>query len=150
MKYSHSDNEELFHGQFDTHEEALADALSEYADADFVYVAEAHQRTIGHYINEYRIENLLESMAEAAGEEVGECAEDWLAPPGIQRKKDESKEDYQVRVEAWRKAKADRLAFLLDGFRIVLETWATDAGEQPSFWHVGNANCYDMNGCLVD
>jgi hypothetical protein len=48
MKYSHSDNEELFHGQFDT------------------------------------------------------LAEDWLAPPGIQRKKDESKEDYQVRVDAWR------------------------------------------------
>ncbi len=159
MEYSNSDNEEMFHGRFATHEEALTDALSNYADADFVYVAEAYQRTIGHYLNIHHIESLLESMAESAEEECGEMAEDWLMEPVCTEKNipdrptfrtsAEERAEYQVRIDAWRKEKADRLAFLLDGFRIVLETWATDAGEQPRFWQVENAKCYDMNGQLA-
>lgn len=160
MKYSHSDNEETFYGQFDTHAEALVDALSEYGDADFVYVAEAHQRTIGQYLNQHHVETLLEAMAETACDECGDAAENWLMEPCCPKKNIPSRPhfktsaeemaEYQARLDVWRKAKADRLAFLLDGFRVVLETWATDAGEQPGFWLVKNANCYDRNGHLVD
>jgi len=159
MEYSHSDNEEMFHGQFATHEEALTDALSNYADADFVYVAEVYQRTIGHYLNIHHIESLLESMAESAGEKCGEIVGEWLMGPVCPKKNipgrptfrtsAEEIAEYQVRIDAWRKEKADRLAFLLDGFRIVLETWATDTGEQPGFWQVENAKRYDMNGQLA-
>jgi hypothetical protein len=57
--------------------------------------------------------------------------------------------EYQKRIDACRKGKADRLQFLLDGFRIVLETWATEEGEQPDFWHIENVKRYDRNGQLA-
>lgn len=76
MKYCHSDSEDkLFRGQFDSEQEALADALTKYDEAEVVYVAECHKRTIGYYLQAQDIENLLESMAEIAGEDCGEAAE---------------------------------------------------------------------------
>ncbi len=149
MKYSYSDDQELFHGQEETLEAAIAEALDNYPEAETVFVGEATQKTIGEYLTVYHVESLLEGLSEAAAEECGEVAEDWLVPASIRRETGEAKEDYQVRINAWKRAKAERLGFLLDGFRIVLETWATDAGEQPSFWHVGNVKSYGREDASI-
>lgn len=149
MKYSYSDSDELFQGLEDTLEGAISEALDNYPDAETVFVGAATQKTIGEYLTVYHVESLLEGLSETAAEECGEVAEDWLVPASIRREAGESKEDYQVRVDAWKKAKADRLAFLLDGFRIVLETWATDAGEQPGFWHVSNVKSYGREDASI-
>lgn len=159
MKYSISDNEETFYGQFDTEADALDEALSNYDDADVVYVGECHQRTIGQYLQFGDVENLLEKLAENAIEECGDAAEDWLQEPlcprqvyprpqdAVERKKCDA--DYQAKVDVWRKAKRDRVAFLLEGFRVVLETWATEEGCQPRFWHIKNVKSFgrDENSC---
>ncbi len=142
MKYSYSDNEELFSGHCDTLESAIAEALDDYPDAETIYVGECTQKTIGGYLHLNHIETLLESLTESAYKECGEVVEDWLLGSHIQMKSGESRENYNVRREAWRKERADRLEFLLDGFRVVLEAWATDRGEQPRFWHVGNVKFF--------
>jgi len=153
MKYSHSDSEdELFYGLFDTEAEALADALTEYEDAETVYVGECHKRTIGYYLQPNNIENLLEALNENAGEDCGESAIGWLDGPvcprypsprssdPIQRNKEAA--EYNAKAIEWKKKKAERIAFLLDGFRLVLETWATEEGEQPDFWHIENVKAF--------
>jgi hypothetical protein len=136
LKYSYGDNEEILYGMADTREQAIAEAMDDYPDAETIYVGEATQKTIGGYLTAHHIDNLLESLAESAQEECGEVAADWLSGPKITRKRDESNDDYRARVDAWRMEKAERTAFLLDGFRLVLEVWASDRGEQPNFWHV--------------
>lgn len=145
MKYSYSHNEEYFSGQCDSVEDAILESICEYGgEYETVYVGEAHQKTIGEYLWLCNIENLLEQLQEQAQEECGECAEDWLSGPYFEHYiKGESKEDREARYKAHYAKKADRLAFLVDGFKIVLETWATDAGEQPRFWHVRNIKQYD-------
>lgn len=149
MKYSYSDNEETFNGNCDSIGEALSEALDNYYDEEgVIYVGENTQKTIGTYLNENHVESLLEFLAEAASEECGEVADDWLQRPYIQKKAGESREDYQLRINAWRQSCKDRVAFLLDGFRIVLETWATDADEQPGFWHVGNIKSYTRDEAI--
>lgn len=78
MRYSYSDNGELFDGDCDTKAEAIAEAFEEFPDADCVYVGEAVRKTIGEYLNDNQIESLLESISENAGEEYGDTVSDWL------------------------------------------------------------------------
>lgn len=145
MKYSYSHNEEDFSGQCDSIEDAILESICEYGgEYETVYIGEAHQKTIGQYLWQSDVENLLERMQEQAQEECGECAEDWLSAPYFDyRIKGESTEDQKARLAAHKQKESDRLAFLLDGFRIVLETWATEEKEQPGFWHVQNIHEYD-------
>lgn len=142
MKYSHSDNEETFHGQFDSEKEAVEDAFNEYEDAEVIYVGECHTRTIGAYLNLSDIQNLLDSMSERANEECGEVTDGWL-DHSFQYRQGESNADRTERVKAWKKSEAERLAFLLDGFKIVLEAWATEEGCQPGFLKIENVRCFD-------
>jgi hypothetical protein len=147
VKYAHSDNEEVFRsGEYDTLEQALADALDEYDDGAF-WVCEVEKRTIGEYLDTHDVESILERLAEQAGEECGEVAEDWLSgPPSPQRAYLvaglEPAEEYNAKVIKWRQDKAEWLAPLVDGFRAVLEAWATEHGEQPGFWHAENSRQY--------
>jgi hypothetical protein len=153
LKYSYSHNEEDFSGFCDSVEEAILESLSEYGgEYDTVYIGEAYKKTIGDYLWQCDIENLLERMQEQAQDECGDCAEDWLSGPYFEYYVNgESNEDRDARHKALYAKKADRLAFLVDGFKIVLETWATDAGEQPGFWHVRNIQQYDCKTMkLVD
>jgi hypothetical protein len=145
LKYSYSHNEEDFSGQCDSVEDAIVESICKYGgEYETVYIGEAHQKTIGGYFRQSHVKNLLEHMAEDAGEECGECAEDWLHGPYFQHAiAGESKEDRQARYEAHKQKQNDRLAFLVDGFKIVLETWATEEKEQPGFWHVQNIKKYD-------
>ena len=83
MKYSYSDDQELFHGQEDTLEAAIVEALDNYPDAETVFVGEATQKTIGEYLTVYHVESLLEGLSETAAEECGKVAEDWLVPASI-------------------------------------------------------------------
>ena len=145
MKYSYSQNEEDFNGLCDSVEDAILESLSEYGDEyDTVFIGEALQKTIGGYFRQSHVENLLEQLAEDAADECGECAEDWLHGPYFKHViAGESKENRQTRYEAYKQKKNDRLQFLVEGFKIVLETWATEEKEQPGFWHVQNIKKYD-------
>lgn len=145
MKYSYSHNGEDFSGQCDSVQEAILDSIAEYGgEYDTVFIGEAHQKTIGGYLDQSNVESLLEQMQERAQEECGECAEDWLSGPYFQfAVTGESRADRGARYNAHKQKQADRLAFLVDRIRIILETWATDAGEQPDFWHVTNIQKYN-------
>ena len=144
MKYSYSDNEETFHGQRDSIEAAIAEALDEFPDAETIYVGEVTQKTIGGFLHSGHIESLLESLSETAYDECGEAAEDWLTGPHCCSRdiKKETREQYEDRVKAWRKRKADWLEPLLTGVQAVLESWAPEHDEQPHFWHVGKVKSF--------
>lgn len=84
MKYSYSSNGEDFTGMCDSIEEALSEALDNDEEAEVLYIGEANQKTIGEYLWSSDVERLLEQLSEQAGEECGECAEDWLHGPYFQ------------------------------------------------------------------
>lgn len=143
MEYAYSDNEEMFYGKCATLAEALDEALNNYPDDESVWIGEVTQKTIGGYF--FDAEGILECLAETAGNECGEAAEDWLSfPPCGSRRIEagESREEYGLRVAAWRKRKAEYLGPLDEAIRAALEKWATDNDEQPHFWHVGSPKQY--------
>lgn len=144
MKYSYSQNEEDFNGLSNSVEDAILESICEYGgEYDTVFIGEAHQKTIGGYLDTQDIESLLERMAEQAYEECGECSEDWLSGPHFNQKINEPREEREARFTEYKKKRDFRLSFLVDGFKIVLEKWATEEKEQPGFWHVQNIKKYD-------
>lgn len=143
VKFCHSEHEEgPYGGEFDTRDEAIQDGLSEY-DEGF-YTGEVHRRTIGFYLDQRDIENMLESMAERAAEDCGEVADDWLSDPYIDWKMPLA--ERTALVIKIHDEKKESLASLLTDFRAALEKWATNNGNQPRFWHVDNVEPCDRKG----
>lgn len=141
--YSYSENEEFFYGHCETVEAAISEALDNYPDAETIYVGEAKQRTIGEYFDRYDVESILERLAESAGEECGEVAEDWLEGPKFpQLPADMPKEEKEMIRQAWQDNKKNYLESLAVKLRAALEEWATEEGEQPGFWHVDNIKSF--------
>lgn len=139
MKYSYSDNEEMFYGMADTREQAIAEAVDNYPDTETICIGEAKKKTIGEYFDRYDTESLLERLAESANEECGEVAEDWLEGPHCpQVPRDMPKEEKDMIQQAWKNRKRDYLESLTVKIRAALEEWATENDEQPGFWHVDN------------
>lgn len=94
-KFSYCTDGEFFHGEFDTRDEALAEALAR---------RRAHETTIETGLNEYpdvrflvestfedQVSHLLERIQEHASEEYGTGASEWLG--------DASTEDERALVE---------------------------------------------------
>lgn len=75
-KFCFSRNEEEFEGDFDTREDAAAEAFEIYPDHDYVWVGEVRDPT--EWIRPVWIGELLyEQLAEALMEEVGEAEENF-------------------------------------------------------------------------
>jgi len=75
MKYSYSTNEENFYGQYETIEEAIKHGLDDNPDSDSIYIGSNCNHTAHEFIS---VSNILDDISEAAGDECGESAEDWL------------------------------------------------------------------------
>lgn len=137
LQYSYSDNEETFYGTADSRIDAISGALDDYPDADTIWIGEAKKKTIGDYFHQCHVENLFEQLAEAAGEECGECAEDWLEGPRCPRSNPPlPKEELKAKHEAFRIKRKEWTASLVDDIRAALEKWANENDEQPGFWHI--------------
>jgi hypothetical protein len=74
-KYSYSTNEENFFGHYDSREEAAAEGFCVEPDADVLWVGENVQQTAHEYV---RVEYILEGIVDAACDDCGLSAEDWL------------------------------------------------------------------------
>lgn len=83
MRYGWSANEENFTGDFETREEALAEAKRENPEHTTLWTGERHPKSAADFVN---VGSLLEDMQVAADDEAGEAAEDWL--PGWNKEKD--------------------------------------------------------------
>lgn len=75
MRYCWSKNEENFTGDFETREEALAEAKRENPDYTVFWTGESQPKTAANFIN---VDNLFEDMQCAADDVAGEASEDWL------------------------------------------------------------------------
>ena len=124
MKYSYSTDGEIFHGTYDTKEEAISEGSADSIDSEDIYIGEAIEKTIGAYLTDSHVDSLLESIAENAGEECGEATDGWL-----------------------HELPKEELNNLTGQIQAVLEEWATRTGYQPKFFHVKNV---EQVKCLED
>jgi hypothetical protein len=108
--YSNSRDEEIFHGDFTTPEDAAADAFYDDPDLETVWVGENKKQTAHGFVDG---ESILESATERAYDEAGECSEVWLS--ALLRDK----------------AKCAELGKLVGDW--------IEANEPPQFWTVLNA-----------
>jgi phage FluMu protein Com len=73
-EYSYSWDEERYHGNFNSREEALAEAFATYETAQSVFTG----RNVPFQPDwEGAAESALEQLECQAGDECGECSEDW-------------------------------------------------------------------------
>lgn len=115
-KYGYStDGGEWFRGRFASKEEAIKEGSDGSIDNEDIYVGEIGKKTIGEYLTNEHVERLLDSIADAAGEECGEVVESWLA-----------------------NVSTGALSNLKGRIQVALEEWATKTGHQPEFYHVEN------------
>lgn len=117
-KFVYSIDEERYAAdEYDTRDDALAAGRSDATDDDredaTIWTAVPMKPTIGTFLRGRFVEYLLDQVVEEAGEECGEFAEDWMVklPHDIVS-------DLEVRLGK------------------LLEEWATQWGQQPSFFTV--------------
>ncbi|MEI3218485.1 MAG: hypothetical protein V8S08_01235 [Lachnoclostridium sp.] len=77
-KYCHSRDGEIYFGEFDSEEEVIKDAKGSYPDAQEVYIGTCTKPTLRWVSNE---DQIIESIKENLGEDVGEVAENFEATP---------------------------------------------------------------------
>lgn len=119
MKYSYSFNEELFHGQFDTAEEAVAEAING-----------ERQFWVG------------ENVPPTAPEDYW-YAEDWLEHVACQ---DDYSGDF---AEGFGVASKEELAELEAYVRPILAAWLERHGLRPTHWIIENPVKYEQDGTLA-
>lgn len=73
-KYCHSRDGEFYCGEFDTEEEAMEDARGSYPDLEEIYIGTCTEPTLRWISNE---DQIIESIKENLGEDVGEVAENF-------------------------------------------------------------------------
>lgn len=73
--YCYSTDEELFHGDHATREDAIAAGFERYPDAPAIYIGTQVRYPAHRFVDG---ESILTQVSECAGDEAGECAEDWL------------------------------------------------------------------------
>lgn len=75
-KYCYStDGGEYYTGEYDTPESAAENAFNDIADIDTVEIGRIVRKTAHDFIN---IDMFLDNTSMNAGDECGECSEDWL------------------------------------------------------------------------
>lgn len=72
--YCHSNDGEFYHGEFETEQEAIADAKESYPGESEVYIGTCTKPVLRWYSNE---EEIVESIIENLSEDVGEVAESF-------------------------------------------------------------------------
>lgn len=77
-KYCHSRDGEIYFGEFDAEEEAIKDAKGAYPDAEEVYIGTCTKPTLRWISNE---DQIIESIKDNLGEDVGESAENFEVTP---------------------------------------------------------------------
>jgi hypothetical protein len=74
--YCYSADEELFfHGDHPTREDAITAGFERYPDAPAIYIGTQVRYPAHRFVDG---ESILAQVSECAGDEAGECAEDWL------------------------------------------------------------------------
>ena len=125
--FAYSEDDENFYSFEPTLKDAILSALSDYPDANKIFVADATKKTISYYVNRHTIESLLDDMNEQAAEHCGEASEEWLQNQYIDRHMTEETKDEIHRQNT------GRLDSLLQGLKQLLESWAEERKEQPNF-----------------
>ncbi len=166
MSFCWSHDEEIFHGDFDSIEDAIMNAFSELDDEDrvadmTVFVGESDKKTAAEYLSQYDVENMLESLVESANEHCGEVSEDWLSFPSpvysrrdgetrlAYHAKDWTKEKIEQKHAEWEKHDSAMRGLTLR-IKVLIDEWATETGNQPTFWGVKNVRQYFQNGTVVN
>ncbi len=75
MTYSYSTDEENFIGHFATADHAAETAFDDFPDIDSVWIGENKKQTAHDFVHAL---DIIESIAEIASDECGECSEYWL------------------------------------------------------------------------
>jgi hypothetical protein len=119
-KWCYSFNGENFEGDFDTEEQAIAEAIWYYKDdekdQDFIWVGQTQAISVG-----VNVDSLLENLGEEAYEQAGEYAEDYLTNVKIEHQK-----------------------VLEEKLNSVLATWMKEFKYEPNFWTVKNVEKIDV------
>ncbi len=116
--YSYSKEGEMFTGEYNTVAEAIKAAVVDelMLEGEEIYIGENESKSIMDYFN---FDHLVDCMREAASDDVGEHAENWLL-------------EFQEGSLGFRGQKAVRE---LESF---VDLWATVNHLQPTFWGVVN------------
>ena len=116
-QYSWSTDEEQFHGQFDSEEAAIADALCisghDFEVGNVIWIGEAVPVLAEELV---RAESVIDQMLETAYELAGEASEDYLSGVTAEQKK-----ELESLIAAW-----------------------ADGVENPSFWQITNTTEYTI------
>lgn len=137
VEYCYSYNEENFSGSCPTIEDALAEAIDngDGGEKGF-WIGESVRFKAGDFFCMTRVEDLIETLADDAGEECGECAEDWLNPyPEWGSMPASERSQAIVRYR-------ESLEPLRDDIRAAINKWADETGRQPDFWGVKNVQYF--------
>jgi vacuolar-type H+-ATPase subunit E/Vma4 len=110
--YSWSIDEEHYHGEFATREEALEEALDGIEPRTVWTGRNVPADTASSYLGDVA-RSILDSAIDNAVDEVGEAAESWLS-------------------HITREQEADLNRLIAEAF----DAWATAHGLQPTFWSV--------------
>jgi hypothetical protein len=73
--YCYSEDGEFFHGDHTSREAAAAAGFDCYPDAETIYVGLRVRNSAHLFVDG---ESILTQVSECAGDNAGECAEDWL------------------------------------------------------------------------
>jgi hypothetical protein len=75
MMYAYSMNEETYHGEFKTREEAALEPFAADPILDAVWVGEIKKHTAHTFVSG---DSIIEDLMNRAADECGEWSEDWL------------------------------------------------------------------------
>jgi hypothetical protein len=120
-KWCYSFNEENFEGEFDTKEQAVAEAIWYYKDdekdQDFIWVGQT--KPISSGVN---VDSIIEQLGEEAYDQAGEYAEDYLTNVTLNHQR-----------------------VLEERLNEVLLAWMKEYNYEPNFWTVENIEKVDVS-----
>ena len=165
-KYSYSHDEEEFHGEYDSIEQAVEAAFETLDPEDqladmTVFVGEIDRKSAGDFLKAMDVETMAEGMAENAYEDCGDVVSDWLkfpCTPLVRRSgklrraahaMNLSEEEVQKEYNKW-EAHDQALQDLTSQIRILVNDWATTTGNQPAFWGIKKVKQYYRNMTCIN
>ncbi len=77
VKYAYSTDEERYHGEFDTREDAAREFFASDDDAEHVYVGEIVDAKASDYVDWRTVDKLLEDINQRIDDVDGELVGDW-------------------------------------------------------------------------